>query len=202
MATYDFPAVTPNEMSITIVSNTQVFRSPFTGAMQTLDRGGEHLIAQLNYRTLQTADKALLTAFLARLNGQQHRCNLPYHAIDNQGNFGGTPLVAGASQTGNTLNIDGCSLGITDWIKAGDFFSVNGEMKIATLDANSDGAGLATLTFSPRLRTSPPNNDPIEVTNPTGVFMLSDNSQGISQRPGPNGGFADLSITFVEDITQ
>lgn len=198
MATYAFPAVTPNEMSVQLQSNTQIFRSPFTNAIQTLDRGGEFIVASLNFRNLTTADKGLLVGWLARMNGQQHRTSLPFHAIDNQGAFGGTPLVNGASQLGKTLIVDGCSNSITDWIKAGDFFSVNGEMKIATLDASSDGSGNITLTFSPRLRTSPADNDAIETTNPTGVFMLSDSTQGASLRPGV---FADLSMTLIEDIT-
>lgn len=197
MTTYSFPAVTPNEMRIRFVSNTEVFRSPLSDAMQTVDRGGEHLGVVIDYRNMKTAQKAQIIALLARLNGQQHRVNLPFHAMDNQGAFGGTPLVAGASQTGNTLTIDGCSLTVTDWMKEGDVFSFNGEMKIATADADSDGSGNATLTFWPRIRTSPPDNDPIEVTTPTGVFMLASNQHEVGFRPGL---FADTSIALIEDI--
>ena len=199
MTTYAYPTLSrvPTSMTLDFVSNTDIFRSPLTGAMQTVDRSGEHLIATLTYNSLKTADRALLIAFLARLNGQQHRVTLPFHAVDNQGAFGGTPLVFGASQTGITLDIDGCSINITDWMKAGDVFSVNGEMKIATLDADTSGTGTATLTFSPRLRTSPANNDPIETTNPVGTFMLASPTQSWNYRPGS---FSDFVIQFVEDI--
>lgn len=198
MTTYSFPTVTPNEMSIELISNTEIHRSAFTGAVKTLDRGGEHMRVTINYRNMQQANKATILALLARLNGQQHRVNLPFHAMDNRGAFGGTPLVNGASQTGNTLTVDGCSISITNWIREGDVFSVNDEMKICTADANSDGAGNITLTFWPRLRNSPANNDPIETTTPTGVFMLANNSSSMGLRPGF---FADTTITFVEDIT-
>ena len=199
MTTYSYPTLSrsPSSMVVKLQSNTDRFISPTTGATQTVDRGGEHLIVSITYGSLETADRALLISFLAKLNGQQHRVNLPFHAIDNQGAFGGTPLVAGASQTGLTLNIDGASINITDWMKAGDIFSVNGEMKIATADADTDGLGEATLTFSPRLRSSPADNAAIETTNPTGVFMLASPTQTWNYRPG---GFSDFTLEFVEDI--
>ena len=197
MTTYAFPSITPNASSIELVSNTATFLSPVSGAIQSIDRGGERWVINLQYRSLTGTEKAEMTAFLARLNGQQHRFTLQNHAENNLGAFGGTPLVAGASQTGLTLNIDGCSLTITDWMKAGDWFSVNGELKMATVDANSDGAGLATLTFIPRLRASPANNDPITTSAGTGTFLLSTNGVKWSNMPG---GFSDLSITAIEDI--
>ena len=151
MTTYAYPTLSrpPNEMGLDFTSNTNIFQSPLSGAIQTVDRGGERLVASLSYRNLQTADRALLIAFLMKLNGQQHRVNLPLHAIDNQGLFGGTPLVAGASQTGTSLDIDGCSNTITGWMKAGDAFSFNGELKIATADADTNGSGETTLAFYP-----------------------------------------------------
>mgnify|MGYP001819991860 FL=1 len=200
MTTYSYPTLSrvPNSMVLQYVSNTDSFRSPTTGAIQTVDRGGEHLVLTLTYNSLKTADRALLIGFIAKMNGMQHRVTLPFHAVDNQGAFGGTPIVNGASQTGNTLTVSGGSLSTTGWIKAGDVFSVNGEMKIATLDANTDGAGAITLTFSPRLRASPPNSDPIETTAPSGLFMLADSTQSWNYRPGD---FSDIVLRFVEDIT-
>lgn len=138
-----------------------------------------------------------MQAFLAKLNGQQHRMTLHNHAENQRGSFGGTPLVAGASQTGTTLNIDGCSFGVTNWIRAGDWFSVNGELKMAVADANSDGAGLAALTFVPRLRSAPANDAAITTASGTGTFILDSNSVSWSNRPGS---FSDLSFTALEDI--
>ena len=127
MTTYTFPSITPNQSTIELQSNTQSFVSPITGATKTVDRGGERWLMKLSFNSLQDANRGTLMAFLAKLNGQQHRVSTYNHAANNQGAFGGTPLVAGASQTGKSLSVDGCSISITDWIKAGDFFSVNGE---------------------------------------------------------------------------
>lgn len=198
MTTYAFPSVVPSATTVELRSNTEKFVSPITGAVQTLDRGGERWVITLQFRNLSGDNRATMQAFLAKLNGQQHRFNLKNHAENQRGNFGGTPLVAGASQTGTTLNIDGCSLTITNWIREGDWFSVNNELKMAVADANSDGAGLATLTFIPRLRSSPPNNDPITTSAGTGVFLLMDSTVSWSNRPG---GFSDLSFSALEDIT-
>ena len=197
MTTYAFPSVTPNTSNIELISNTSRFVSPISGAIQTIDRGGERWMISLQYRNLQGANLGTMLAFFTKLNGQQHRFTLHNHAENNQGSFGGTPLVAGASQTGTSLNIDGCSFNITNWIKGGDWFGVGGALKLATADANSDGAGLLTLSFGPRILTAPANNDPITTTVGTGVFLLANNGVKWSNRPG---GFSDLSITALEDI--
>lgn len=197
MTTYAFPSVVPNTTTVELVANTATFISPITGAVQSIDRGGEHWRIALQFQSLTGDNRATMQAFLAKLNGQQHRFTLQNHAENQRGSFGGTPLVAGAAQTGTTLNIDGCSLSVTNWIRAGDWFSVNGELKMAVADANSDGAGLATLTFVPRLRAAPPNNDPITTSSGTGTFLLDSRSVSWSNRPG---GFSDLSFTALEDI--
>jgi hypothetical protein len=157
MTTYAFPSVTPTSSRIQLLSNTDRFISPISGAVQTIDRGGERWVLDLVYRNLTDAETATMSAFLAKLNGQQHRFTLHNHAENNRGAFGGTPLVAGASQTGTSLNVDGCSDGITNWIREGDWFSVNSELKLCTADANSSraspGGGRITISFTPRLRT-------------------------------------------------
>lgn len=197
MTTFAFPAITPTATQIDYRSNTMIFVSPISGSIQTIDRGGERWIMNLQFQNLSGDNRGELMGFLAKLNGQQHRFTLPNHAEPQRGAFGGTPLVAGGSQTGLSLNIDGCSLTVTNWMRAGDWFSVNGELKMATDDISSDGAGLATLAFTPRLRTSPADNAPITTTLGTGTFVLADNGVSWSNSPG---GFSDLSIMAIEDI--
>ena len=195
MTTYSFPAVTPTSSTVELLSNTATFQSPITGTVQSVDRGGERWRITLQYMNLKNADRAVMQAFLARLNGQQHRFTLHNHDEPQRGVLSGTPLVAGASQTGVTLNIDGVGT-VSDWIMAGDWFSVNGELKMAVLDANSSG-GAATLTFVPRLREAPADNAAVTVSSGTGTFILDGNSVSWSNRPG---GFSDLSFSAIEDI--
>ncbi len=197
MTTFAFPAIKPTSSSWGLRSNTAQFISPLTGAIQTLDRGGEHWRVTLAFAALRAADRAVMAAFLAKLNGQQHRFTLPDISVTNRGAFGGTPLVAGAGQTGVSLNIDGASNNITNWIREGDRFGVDGDFKMCTADANSDGGGLVTISFTPRMLTAPPNNDPIVTAAATGVFMLASNDVTWRNMPGDLSSF---SMQCVEDI--
>ena len=196
MTTYSLP-LTPNNTTVTFDGNSIVHQSWLTGFTQAVSFGGERISINLFYQNLTSSQRNQMMGFIAKLNGQQHRVLLPIHGHEQRGNFGGTPLVAGASQKGNSLDIDGASTGITNWIREGDVFSVAQQLKIATADANSDGSGNVTLTFRPRLRSSPSNNAAIDVTDPEGLFVLADSSVQWSMRPG---GFSDLSMQFVEAI--
>jgi len=96
-----------------------------------------------------------------------------------QGNIGGTPRVNGGSQTGETLNIDGCTADVTDWLKAGDYIQL-GAAGTANLhkvleDVNTNGSGEATLSLWPHIRTAPADNATVTVTNAVGRFRLASN---------------------------
>jgi len=201
MTTYAFPSVTPNSTMFSMESNTSIFQSALTGAIQTLDRGGEHWRVQIAFHNLKTPNNDVLLAWLAKLNGQQHRFTLHNHAAANRGAFGGTPLVDGASQTGKSINVDGCSDGITNWIRAGDFFAIDNELKICTADANSasssPGGGDINIAFAPRLHSAPADDAVITTSDATGVFMLDSASVSWKYKPG---GFTDCSFRAVEDI--
>ena len=207
MTTYTI-SVTPNSMSMQLAANSATFVSPLNGSVQTIDRDGMKWVAQLNYINLQTDDRAAMMALIAKVRGQEHRIQVK--AFDNpaRGNYGGTPVVAGGSQTGNSLNIDGASFTVTDWIKEGDYFAVdvNGslELKMATADASSDGGGNVTLQFEPKLRASPLDNASVYVattfTKPSGVFMLSNATNGWDSMPGSSGPLTSLTLNLVEDV--
>ena len=81
----------------------------------------------------------------------------PPELAEPRGTALGSPAVAGASQTGTTLDIDGCTATQATFMKKGDAFTVLGDAKMymATEDIAVDGAGLATLTFQPALKVSP-----------------------------------------------
>jgi hypothetical protein len=84
--------------------------------------------------------------------------------------------VMGANQTGNTLKVAGLYESVVTLFKQGDFFSVNGELKMITQDINSDALGRATLTFEPPLRSSPADISQVIFQDAPGTFRLSDDS--------------------------
>ena len=95
-------------------------------------------------------------------------------------------MVNGASQTGGTLNIDGCTASQTGWLKAGDYIQL-GTAGTATLhkvlaDADSNGSGEVSLDIWPYIRTAPSDNASVVVTNTVGRFRLASNQQNWSIR--------------------
>lgn len=171
-------------------TNTGSFESPLSKTVQTIERAGAGWKADLTYNKLSEANHRTLKAFIASLAGRAGRFYL-YDIGDGvpQGPAGGSPLVAGASQTGKTLTVDGLTFSITSILKAGDYFSVvtpsGVELKLLTADANSDGAGASTFTFEPALRESPADNAVITTTNAPVIMMLEDdNSFSWQAHPG------------------
>jgi hypothetical protein len=106
--------------------------------------------------------------------------------------------VAGASQTGAALNIDGLPASTVGVARAGDWVEINGELKRLTADLNSDGSGGGYLIFEPQLRSSPADNTPVIFRNPMGKFLLSESENGWATRPGT---ISELQLNLVEDIS-
>lgn len=111
------------------------------------------------------------------------------------GTYGGTPLVAGANQTGNTLTTDGWSSGAST-LNKGDVFTIGSGatgvyavnvqsyqnagllQKFVVTQTVSDTTGSMTITFSPPIITSgayqtvvasPADNATINVIGTSGV---------------------------------
>ena len=196
MTTYAFPSITPTTSAMRLQSFTSRFDNPITGGIQTVARGGEVWVVDMTFGNRVTSERAELIAFVAKLQGQRHRFTVKNHAEANRGAFGGTPLVDGADQTGNSITVDGCSLSVTNWIREGDFFQIGNELKVCTADASSDGSGNITISFAPAIRTSPSDNSAITTSNATGVFMLNQDPQWTNSP----GGFMSMSISAIEDV--
>jgi len=202
--------IVPNSVTIRSQDNTAVFNSPLIASAQTLDRGGQKWSMQLSFTNLQTDDRAELLGIILALRGRANRLRINVHDNPKRGLYGGTPLVDGASQTGSTLNVKGCSNNITGWIKRGDYFSVivnaEHELKMCTEDANSNGSGLITgLKFEPRLRAAPADSAVITVDDgvigfPRGIYVLATSGQGWTSKPGKASQLSDVSLGVIEDV--
>lgn len=199
----------PNLVAMQLSGNTGIFQSPLNGSIQTLDRGGLRWEAQYTFSKLRGDARANLIGTLAGLRAQANRLRVPVYDNAKRGLYGGTPTVDGASQTGNSINLADLSNNITDWIRKGDYFSidVNGEheLKMATADASSNGTGLITVSFEPRLRTSPLDNAVVYVEDdvlpkPRGIFILTDPNALWSSRPGSPSHISVVSLAMTEDL--
>ncbi len=199
---------TPTDVTMEVVGNTGLFSSPLIASAQTLARSTKWN-ANYRFNNLRDDDRADLMGTIAALRGQDNRLRVPVFDNPKRGAYGGTPLVDGGSQTGFSLNIKGATFNILDWIRKGDYFSIdaNGEheLKMATDDANSDGAGLVVLSFTPRIRFAPLDNAGIFVedgvlTKPQGIFLLESADTGWSSRPGFPSKVSSMALAMTEDV--
>ncbi len=208
MSIFDLDA-TPRTVSMRPEGNSGLYPSPLIASATTLDRGGQKWQAVYNYPNVSHAVRAELMGLIARLRGQAHRLRVPVYDNPKRGSYGGTPLVAGASQTGSSINLDGGLGSVTNWIRAGDYLSidVNGEheLKMCTEDANSSG-GSITINFEPRLRASPLNNAVVYVENgslpkPRGIFVLVSGNAGWTSTPFQTASeLSQIVLAMQEDV--
>jgi len=160
-----------------------VSTSPFNLKQQVFRHPGQRWEADVTLPPLQRADAELWASFLLRLRGQQGTFLLgdPANATP-RGTASatpGTPVVNGASQTGDELNIDGLPTSETGYLKSGDYIQL-GSGATATLhkvleDVNSNGSGEATLNLWPQVRIAPADNAAVTVSNAQGNFRLASN---------------------------
>lgn len=177
--------------------NSQVFTSPLSRVTKRQELDGARWTAVYSLPAMNKYQGALWKAFFLQLKGMVETFNaFDPDAVTPIGPAGGTPLVNGASQTGLTLNIDGCTPSVL-FLKAGDYLSVNSELKCMTSDAIPNGSGQVTLNFEPYLRSSPADNAPITVQKPTCTMILADVSQGAFTRD-KNGIYMPVTFTAYE----
>lgn len=197
MTTLSWPTLTrsaPRVIDFSLVPNTQSFSSSLSGSVQTVELPGARWKISFTMENLAEADSALLQAFMVKLRGRAGRFYLHNFArSEPRGTQRGTPLVKGALQTGTTLVIDACTVGAT--LLAGDFFAVNGELKMVVADATADGAGEMSLTFEPPLRSSPADNDALTLSSPTATFMLAGDEMKWGTQPGK---FSTFAVDAIE----
>ncbi len=161
--------------------NAVIFEmSPFTFVGQAQASAGQMWQADVTLPPMKRDDAAVWVAWLVSLRGRFGTFLMgdPNGATP-RGSIGGTPLVNGAGQTGETLLIDGCTANVTNWLKAGDYVQL-GSGATATLhkvlaDASSNGSGQVTLSLWPHIRSAPADNAAVTVTNAVGRFRLSSN---------------------------
>jgi hypothetical protein len=97
------------------------------------------------------------------------------------------PLISGAGQAGALLATRNWEPNVQA-MRVGDFFSftdTTGRRRLhqATADVTADAAGLASIPIAPPLRRAGADGAPLEIANPTGVFMLTDDEVAVSTRP-------------------
>lgn len=185
MATYPLTAPDTGIARISIIARTAVAisSSPFTYTQQVVRHQGEMLEMDVRLPRLSRDKAEDWIGFLLMLRGQFGTFLLgDPSAKTPRGSASitpGSPIVNGAGQTGDILNVSGLPVSATGYLLAGDYIQL-GSAATATLhkvlsNVNSDGAGLASIEVFPKLRTAPVDASVVVVANTVGNWRLASN---------------------------
>lgn len=182
-------------------THTQRFTSEFTNAQQRQLLSGARWKATFTLPKMKREQAAVWQAFLLQLKGGINT----FYAYDPDARFPrgaatGTPLVAGGSQTGSSLNIDGATAGVTNWLRPGDYFSVNGEYKMVTSAVTTNGSGAATINFAPALRASPSDNTAILFGADAYVELILEDDMQAMWESNYNGIYSEKTFSAFEAL--
>ena len=166
------------QITLRAVNVTAVSESVFTLRQQVFKHSGERWEAEVTLPQMARSDAEQWVAWLLSMRGREGTFLLgdPLGATP-RGSAGGTPRVNGASQTGDSITIDGCTASQTGWLKAGDYIQLGSgagsSLHKVLQDVSSNGAGQATIDVWPSIRTAPADNSTVVVSAGKGVFRLA-----------------------------
>lgn len=189
-----YPLALPTTTGIATVvftarSTVGLTQSPFTLKQQVQRHAGQRWEALITLPPMKRADAEEWISFLLKLDGSfgtfllgDPNGTLPRGAATNYPSD--NIAINGAGQTGNTLNLDGASALISDYVKAGDYIQIgsgaSAKLYKALSDADSNASGELSLDIWPSLRSSPVDGDIVSGQNASAVFRLANNQNGFS----------------------
>lgn len=204
-------------------NDARAFFNISTGALGSTSLGGTHMsnvrssiVPQGNgwYRCTVTGQKDATLSFLQAIvesstgdgvfnyTGAVNTVPLlMWHGSMSQSSFATadtlttTSAAAATPQTGSALKVKGLPPSVAGNLLIGDWVEVNKELKRLSAQLDSDASGRGYLQFSPPLRNSPADGDPVIVNRPFGRFIFSGQETGWSTVPGY---FATSSIDLQE----
>ena len=205
--TYPISTPTTGIAQINLIARnaTALTQSPFTFAQQAQRNAGARWEADIVLPPMKRATAEPWVTFLTKLYGPYGTFLLgdPIGATPrgSASSTPGTPVVNGASQTGDTLSIDGLPASATGYLKAGDYIQLGsgtGTQLYKVLDdVDSNASGEADLTIWPDLRSSPADGATVVVSDAKGLFRLS---TGAANWTIDTGGFYSIAFGGVEAL--
>lgn len=195
----DFPDIDPDgSAEFWLRSSNTEFASVLSGTVQHRSLPGDRWQALLPFSNRKGSQARQLKAFIMSLGGARGRVRIPPADNERIGTQAGAGVVNGSGQTGTTLSTTGWSANQSLLFEYGDYFEVNGELKVITEQASSDASGNATLAFAPALRDSPASGANIETADPRVTMYLENDEQA---RVGVSGPFIyNVTLSMIEDI--
>ena len=182
-----FPLVSPEPFGLASVrwtarSNDAYGRNQFTLALIKQIFDGRMWEGTVTVLPQNEADGRALTAWLTALrrtgtNAGTFLLGDPSASepLGSAKDTPGTPIVSGAGQTGEVLNVSGLPNNVTGYLLAGDYIQigtgVTARLKKVIDDVESNHNGFATMGLWPPMRVAPVNGSVITVSTPKGLFV-------------------------------
>jgi len=154
---YTFPnSIFPDVQRITPLVKQNFNMSPFNSAQETSEFGGDRWQMELTFLDLTGDQRAEVSAFFTKMRVGGNFFFMKNHTNPNRGLYGGSAFrIAISSLQGNQLSIFTVQQSETGWAKAGDFISVNSELKMITEDVNTLGnSSVHSVEIWPPLRST------------------------------------------------
>lgn len=192
-----YPTLFPDSMDWELRYRDQTFTSGLNGIESSLELPGAKWAVSMTFGQREGKEGRLLAAFLTSQRGKIGRFNItPDSFAPPRGTAEGQPRVKGSSQRGAQLVTDGWLGNQAEALAIGDYFSVNGELKMVTDPVIVDANGLAIIHFAPNLHQAPPDNAEIKVTRPMVRVKLMNNARWMLNHPVLYG----ITIDCVEAL--
>ena len=201
--------VHPSSIEFDPVEKVEQSTSIYTGQAQTYDLMNSLWTGTISLPPMHRYDADAWQSFILACRGMLN-CFLlgdPTAALP-KGPATGTPVVAGAGQTGYSLSTRGWVASVTGILRTGDYIQIGSLTTLGsgyaprlyrlTADATSTNTGTATLSIWPNLRDLPADGTAIITRNCKGLMRLSQN-QGNSYSSTP-GSYGVNGLKFREAI--
>lgn len=159
-------------------------RSPFTTKAKVQAHQGQSVLLKVTLPPLSRDEFAEWQAWRLKLNGMEGTFTLGAggRLATPRGSAAttpGTPVIDGAGQTGNEIDVTGLPATATGYLKQMDLVSwgtgADARLRYVLDDVDTNASGEATLTLWPAVRTAPGNGTAVEVQSAIGLWRMTEN---------------------------
>lgn len=193
--------LTPAESDFELSRTEREFSSKFTEASQGISSPTGLWTVRLVFENLRRQDAQKLISTLWKLQGQTGSFKLYDWSAPAASGIGGEYSVTDYQHAlpGKVFIITTHPQG-TVIAKAGDYVSIDGELKGLTEDVIVDGANKAPLFFEPFMREPVTLTSKASFDTPTGIFKLKPGTK-IPRKTSKKMVMSELTIECVERVT-
>jgi len=170
--------ILPSSLQFKIIPNSVVNTGP-TRVSEVWNRPGAYWVFSGTWSRVRYTEGRALSNFIDALDGSAGEFMMWDSTHTQLGDWNGTIVVDGSTQSGTALTIRG-AVPNTLIAPAGDRFQLDSYLYKLVEDAVADQDGECTLRFRPQLFTVPTDGTALVVNDPMNKMMLPDNQQGLS----------------------